>query len=228
VLVDKALTSQALPMRAHLIDLNPSQPDIKEKDVKDFAETYIQAVAQRDFAEGEANSIKLFFSGVKNRALSIINRANRASMHSEAALMSVIHPVRSGVALTTLEEVQALFTVRFFRSYWIKPLTMTSWGIDDISIGVSKQCCFCCDALKEIIVAHNHNLKLNIPGTHANVVPWLPPQCFEASPTILSALRLRILEALYRYASSPASISSTHVASDFYLGSAPGWMDRLG
>ncbi|KAH9938984.1 uncharacterized protein BXZ73DRAFT_44096, partial [Epithele typhae] len=50
---------------------------------------------------------------------------------------------------------------------------------DAIPIGVSKKACYCCHLLARKLasseLAENHPTKFILPGTHATVFPWVPP-----------------------------------------------------
>ncbi|OSC99731.1 hypothetical protein PYCCODRAFT_1438085 [Trametes coccinea BRFM310] len=97
---------------------------------------------------------------------------DRFRVHAEAALMSLAWSYSEGAT----QAVDGVDLDTLFPQE------------GSVIIGVSKKCCWCCHALRQSLEGH---LSFVLPGTHAVILPWLPP------PGVRESVLVKMREALF-------------------------------
>ncbi|KAH9930435.1 uncharacterized protein BXZ73DRAFT_101809 [Epithele typhae] len=109
-------------------------------------------------------------------------RARHASPHAETVLMAHALSVHENT-----ESVLASASV-------LDPVKDVLKN-DTIPIGVSENCCFCCDLLAQLIAERQTSgVRFILPSTHSTVFSWYPPEGLPVE--ILRAMKDRLLAAV--------------------------------
>ncbi len=189
------MASQPMQLQAYMISSKPGIPDVTAATVREFASRFVDRFSFADTTVDAA---------LETLAVSLEKKAFDAAEHAEAILMALACSSLSGtVSFEGLDSEDAAIPSIFRVS--TTPVSLSTrhsadmflhWQTTRIPVGVSKQCCFCCHKLAELL-KRRAGLDCVLPGqgTHSTIVPWIPPAGLP--PDVLVELREILLRVLH-------------------------------
>ncbi|OSC99743.1 hypothetical protein PYCCODRAFT_1479701 [Trametes coccinea BRFM310] len=203
------LPSKAMPSRLCLFTFrHASNVDIGAKDASVFFRQYEPSLFERvSTADAwQLEAVKKRLNAVKKRFHLEVEQEDQGHIASrQVGRFSTVHPEAALMALAWAYSRGAAQSVSLESDVKLDAVLPTA---GTVLIGISRQCCWCCDALRERLVepsrglganvdADHWQLSLVLSGSHSLILPWLPPAGVPEG--VLLSLREALFQTLDRW-----------------------------